>query len=96
MIRQALAFTRQYHFGTHVRLVSGLVLFVFVSGHLINHSLGIFSVAAMEWGRAIFVAIVRSLPGTSILLIAVLLHIAFGLGKLLVMPSLRMPLWEIV
>ncbi|MCZ6552234.1 MAG: adenylate/guanylate cyclase domain-containing protein [SAR324 cluster bacterium] len=96
MIQQALAFTRRYHFGIHVRLVSGLMLFAFVSGHLINHSLGIFSVEAMEWGRAIFVAIVRSLPGTAILLAAVLLHIAFGLGKLLRMPSLRMPLWEIV
>ena len=96
MIQQALAFTRRYHFGIHVRLVSGLMLFAFVSGHRINHSLGIFSVEAMEWGRAIFVAIVRSLPGTAILLAAVLLHIAFGLGKLLGMPSLRMPLWEIV
>ena len=34
------------------RLITGVVLFVFVLGHLINHALGVHSLAAMEAGRS--------------------------------------------
>jgi adenylate cyclase len=80
---------------TRLRLASGLVLMAFTAGHLINHALGILSLAAMEQGRALFVAIWRSPPGTLLLFGALAAHIALALLKLYRRRSLRMPPWEI-
>ena len=38
-----------------LRLYSGLILFVFVTGHLFNHTLGLVSLEAMEAARSIFI-----------------------------------------
>ena len=37
-----------------LRLWSGLVLFAYVAGHLINHTFGLASVETMEAGRRVF------------------------------------------
>jgi|RhiMetdeSRZDD1v2_1073273.scaffolds.fasta_scaffold206983_4 hypothetical protein len=42
------------------RLVSGLVLFVYVATHLANHALGLVSLEVMEAGRLGFLALWRS------------------------------------
>jgi adenylate cyclase len=81
---------------TRLRLASGLVLMAFAAGHLINHALGIHSLQAMEQGRAVFVAIWRSPPGTLLLFGALLVHAGLALFKLYRRRSLRMPLWELV
>ncbi len=59
-----------------IRLISGLILFAFVATHLLNHSLGIISVQAMDAGRAVFVFVWRSSIGTAVLVGGVLLHVA--------------------
>jgi adenylate cyclase len=79
---------------TRLRLASGLVLMVFVASHLANHALGIVSLAAMEQGRAAFVAVWRSLPGTLLLYAALLGHVGLVVHKLWRRRSLRMPAWE--
>ncbi len=56
---------------------------VFLAGHLINHALGLISLNAMEAGRDIFLAIWRSVPGTTLLLGAIVLHILLVFLKLL-------------
>ena len=66
-----------------IRLASGIVLMVFLAGHLINHALGLISLNAMEAGRDIFLAIWRSVPGTTLLLGAIILHILLVFYKLL-------------
>lgn len=66
-----------------LRLVSGLVLMIFLAGHLINHALGLISLNAMEMGRDIFLSFWRSIPGTILLLGAIILHIALVFYKLL-------------
>ncbi|WP_340148489.1 adenylate/guanylate cyclase domain-containing protein [uncultured Sneathiella sp.] len=66
-----------------IRLASGVVLMVFLAGHLINHALGLISLNAMEAGRDIFLAIWRSMPGTTLLLGAIILHILLVFHKLL-------------
>ena len=66
-----------------IRLASGIVLMVFLAGHLINHALGLISLNAMEAGRDIFLAIWRSVPGTTLLLGAIVLHILLVFLKLL-------------
>ncbi len=79
---------------TRLRLASGLVLMVFVASHLANHALGIISLAAMAEGRAVFVAVWRSLPGTVLLYAALLGHVGLVVHRLWRRRSLRMPAWE--
>ena len=81
---------------TRFRLASGLVLMAFTASHLVNHALGIHSLQALEQGRAVFVAIWRSPPGTVLLFGALFGHVALAVLKLYRRRSLRMPLWELV
>ena len=50
-----------------LRLWSGVVLFAYVTGHLLNHTFGLASVEAMEAGRRVFSAVWRSPPGMVLL-----------------------------
>jgi adenylate cyclase len=79
---------------TRLRLASGLVLMSFAATHLINHALGIHSLAAMEGGRALFVAVWRSAPGTPLLYGALACHVALVVHKLYRRRTLRVPPWE--
>ncbi|MGH6943633.1 MAG: adenylate/guanylate cyclase domain-containing protein [Geminicoccaceae bacterium] len=79
---------------TKLRLASGLTLMAFVASHLVNHALGIHSLATMERGRDVFVAIWRSWPGTVLLYAALFAHILLVVHKLYRRRSLRMPAWE--
>ena len=45
--------------GQRLRLVSGIVLFVYLTTHLLNHALGLVSLEAMEQGRLAFLAVWR-------------------------------------
>jgi adenylate cyclase len=65
-----------------LRLWSGVVLFAFVSMHLLNHALGVFGVGVMEvvqWAR---VLIWQSVPGTILLYGAFGIHILLALKRL--------------
>jgi adenylate cyclase len=77
-----------------VRLVSGLTLGAFLLTHLLNHALGLVSLAAMETGRVWFVAVWQSWPGTVALYGAVAVHFAVALVALYRRRTLRMPLRE--
>ena len=77
-----------------IRLVSGLVLFVFVTTHFINHALGLISLGAMEDGRDWFLALWRNPAGTVLLYGALLTHFCLALWSLYRRRHLRMPLWE--
>jgi adenylate cyclase len=73
------------------RLYSGLVLFTYVSIHLVNHSLGLVSVATMQAMLDVVEHIWESIPGTVVLYGAFLVHIALALLALYRRRSLRMP-----
>ena len=79
---------------TRLRLASGLVLMAYVCTHLINHTLGIYSLAAMEAGGRVFAAVWRPVPGTVLLYGAFAVHVVLTLHKLWRRRSLRMPAWE--
>jgi adenylate cyclase len=79
---------------TRLRLASGLVLMTFVATHLLNHTLGIVSLAAMQHGRELFVALWRSWPGTVLLYGALLGHALLAVHKLYRRRSLSLPAWE--
>jgi adenylate cyclase len=92
----AAAMTMRTDIATKLRLASGLVLMVFVCSHLLNHALGIHSLAAMQLGREAFVAVWRSPPGTLLLYAALATHVALAVHKLWRRRSWRMPAWEVL
>jgi adenylate cyclase len=80
----------------HLRLGSGLVLFIYVAAHLTNHTLGLISVAVAERGLRVAVAAWHSLPGTVLLYGAASIHIALAFVALYEHRTLRMPPMELL
>lgn len=62
-----------------LRLGSGLVLFVYILTHYLNHAGGLISLDVMEAGGRLFSTIWRSLPGTVLLYGGLLVHVALAL-----------------
>lgn len=79
-----------------LRLVSGLTLFVYVALHLLNHALGLVSIAAAERGLKVAVAVWHSWPGTLLLYGAAATHISLALLAIYEHRTLRMPPMEIL
>ena len=77
-----------------IRIVSGFVLFAYVASHLANHALGLFSLNAMEDGRAVFLAVWRTWPGTIALYGSAMAHMGTALYALYRRRDLRMTPWE--
>jgi adenylate cyclase len=65
-----------------VRLYTGLVLFTYITAHLLNHSLGNYSLALAEDGLRIHKFVWQSVIGTIVLYGAFILHFALGLYAL--------------
>jgi adenylate cyclase len=76
------------------RLVTGLVLLTYLATHLINHSLGLISLDAMEWGRGWFLTLWRNPVGTTALYGSLLTHFGLALWSLYQRRHLRLPWWE--
>ncbi len=79
-----------------LRLASGLVLFVYATGHFANHALGLFSLDAMEDGRTVFLALWRNPLGTALLYGAFALHVLLVLWAVFERRSMRMSRGEAV
>ncbi len=73
-----------------VRLVSGLLLLLFVLTHFLNHSLGLVSLEAMERARTPFVFLWRSIPGSVVLYLSLLTHLLLALWSLYERRSFRL------
>lgn len=78
------------------RLASGLVLFGYVTTHLVNHALGLVSLEAAETMLRVAVSAWTSVPGTVLLYGAAGIHVALAFLALYERRTLRMPLVEIV
>ena len=76
------------------RLVTGLVLFSYLTTHLLNHALGLISLDAMEGGRVWFLALWRNPVATTAFYGSLLLHFGLALWAIYQRHHLRMPLWE--
>ncbi len=79
-----------------LRLVSGLIMFAFVTTHFLNHALGLFSLDWMQTVQQWRWTVTRSWPGTIILLSALVTHISLALYKLAGRVTLRLPRWELL
>ena len=58
------------------RMISGCVLFAYVTTHLINHALGLISLEALEAGRQIFLGLWRNPLGYTLIYGGLLVHLA--------------------
>jgi adenylate cyclase len=72
-----------------LRLASGVILFVYVTTHLLNHALGLISLDAMETGRHAFLALWRNPLGKTLLYGSVVVHAALALWALFNRRTLR-------
>lgn len=61
-----------------LRLGTGLVLMTYVTMHLINHMVGLISLAALEDARLVFLALWRNPVGQTLLLGSLLIHLALA------------------
>tara|TARA_R110002072_G_scaffold27401_26_gene89104 strand:- start:55 stop:1716 length:1662 start_codon:yes stop_codon:yes gene_type:complete len=77
-----------------IRLATGLILFVFVTGHLLNHAAGLHSLAAMEAGREWFTLIWRNPIGSFALVVSLVAHLLLAAWALYSLRSLRMSAGE--
>jgi adenylate cyclase len=73
-----------------LRLATGLVLFSYVALHLVNHSLGLVSVAFAERGLGLTLGLWHSVPGTTVLYGAACIHLALAFESLYGRRTLRM------
>ncbi len=74
-----------------IRLASGLVLFGYVSSHLVNHALGLISIEMAERGLALGVRVWQSVPGTVLLYGAAATHLTLAFAAIYRRRTLRMP-----
>jgi len=71
------------------RLISGLVLFVYVTTHFLNHALGLISHQVLADGRTVFVAVWRNPVGTLLLYGAIAVHLTMAIWSFYQRRSLR-------
>ncbi len=78
----------------HLRAYSGLVLFTYVVGHLINHAFGLVSIRLMNRATAWLIDPWETSVGTVLLCGALLIHVGIALRSLYLRRSLAMSWWE--
>ncbi len=78
------------------RLTSGLLLFVFLLTHLLNHALGLAGLEALAAGRDAFLWLWRNPFAEALLLLALLLHLLLaGVSLYSRRNLLRLPSWQL-
>jgi len=77
-----------------IRLWSGIVLFAYVTLHLLNHAAVLASVQTADAILRVAVAVWHSPPGTAVLYGAFFLHVALTFWALFRRRSLRLTRWE--
>lgn len=79
---------------TRARIASGLVLFAYAAGHLLNIALGLYSEAVMNTAQDWRQVLTRSALGSFIIYTALATHAGLALTRLIERRSLRMPFTE--
>lgn len=78
-----------------LRLISGLLLFIFAAAHFLNTAIGLYSPQFMDdvdqWRRVV----IRSLPGTIVFGLALVVHMTLGVWKIASRRTLSLPWWEL-
>lgn len=79
-----------------LRLISGLILFVFALTHFLNTAVGLVSLEQMDQLDRWRTVVTRSLPGTIVLAGALVIHIVLALYKVATRTTWRLPWWELL
>jgi adenylate cyclase len=79
-----------------LRLTTGLVLFTYITAHLLNHALGLVSLEAAEAGMEYAIEVWYSLPGTLILYGAAVIHFLLALWAVYERRTFRLPPAELL
>jgi len=79
-----------------LRLYSGIVLWLYIGLHMVNHTLGLFGLAAAEAGLSVATSLWHSLPGTVLLATSALVHLSLALSTLFTRRHWRLPPIEIL
>ena len=77
-----------------LRIITGLILAIYIIQHLSNHALGLISLEAMESMRRAVTPFWRSWPGGLLIYGSLLTHFGLALMSLYRRTTLRMPTWE--
>ncbi|MGH8733031.1 MAG: hypothetical protein ACREVB_05055, partial [Burkholderiales bacterium] len=80
----------------NLRLVTGLVLMLFVTGHMANLTLGMHSLEAMERWRPWLMGPWRSVLGQGLLVCSALIHLALGVYSISTRRSAAMSKTDVV
>jgi adenylate cyclase len=80
----------------NLRMASGLVLFTYITAHLVNHALGLVSLDAAEKGLEFAVEVWYSLPGTVLLYGAAATHFLLALWSVYERRTFRLPPAELL
>jgi adenylate cyclase len=89
--RSALSLVRR-----KLRMASGLVLFTYITSHLLNHALGLISLETAENGLGYAIDVWYSTPGTLLLYGAALIHFSLALWAVYERRTFRLPPAELV
>jgi adenylate cyclase len=79
-----------------LRLASGLVLFTYITAHLVNHALGLISLDTAEAGLEFAVEVWSSVPGTLLLYGAFAIHFLLALWSVYERRTFRLPPLELL
>ena len=80
----------------NLRMLSGAVLYVFITCHLLNMAFGLISVDAVESARTFLTAPWAGLPLGPVLLLCLLVHMGLGLEAIYRRNTLRMSTYDTV
>ncbi len=73
-----------------IRIITGLVLFVFVTFHLLNVALGLHSIALMDRARPVLMGVWTNPLGTAVLAVSMIAHATLGLVAIYQRNTLRL------
>ncbi|WP_299152056.1 adenylate/guanylate cyclase domain-containing protein [uncultured Tateyamaria sp.] len=79
-----------------LRIISGLVLIVYVTAHLLNLAAVLISPTAFDAVQAVRLSIIRSVPGTAITVLALGIHMVLALSRVALARTLRMPVTDAI
>ncbi len=77
------------------KTAAGLVLFIFVAAHLLNHALGLFGSEVQSQGQAIRLSVTRSPLGAGILIAAAAIHVLYALARIADRATMKLRSWEV-
>src|SRR5712691_5345217 len=80
----------------NLRMASGLVLFTYITAHLVNHALGLISLGAADKGLVFAVEVWYGLPGTVLLYGAAGTHFLLALWSVYERRTFRLPPAELL